>query len=990
MKAVRKTIIATSLFALPGLASALGLGNIDVKSGLNEPLMAEIRVLAAGPEEQQGLRVGLARPEDFANVGLDYSRLSMDLEFAVATNDRGETVVRVTSREVIREPFLSLLVEVNWAKGRLLREYSLLMDPPVMASARQGAKVTAQPVVEPAPAVTESVPAPEPVAVAPVPEPEPVAAAPVESPPVEPVASEPPPPEPVAEAAPAEPTPEPAPAEPYPVEPAPVEPVPEPAPVPTAAGAGEYGPVLAGDNLYQIALKTRPDASVSVDQMMVSILRMNGQAFYQDNINALKTGAILRIPGSADVVSVEEARAAVQEHNALWGSYQTRASENPALVSDAGSASVAAESSSGLTAADRLELVAPRTGDSQGGADRPNGQANAASAEQLERTRSELALVKEDLASAQRESDELKSRVKELEGINQNRDSLIRMKDDEIAELERRIQQLQDAAAQTPASVSSAPSIETSTLSEASSSAAELASSSSAAQDPSTATATSSEPAISKEDIWGESLPASSSSADSLATTTSDPAATDAGSASSMALSDGTATSDPATETAPTSEDSAIASSEAALPDTTVSSAATSTETTPVSEPVPANTAPVAAEPSFFEQYWMYLAGGGGLLLLLGLLIAMRKPKTAAAPADYAEPQQELPLDGFMAAAPAPAPYTGTPTPQPFEAFDADPEMALRSQIESDPDNLGAHLELLRLFYGRNDPDAFEDAAQAMRSRLYDTNAPEWKEAQAMGEVLVPHSSLFASAPDFSQSFGTMELPPIDTPKPSTLPPGNRDDDGLGDLDLGAFDVAPPAQPVAAAVAPAPAQEFDFELNLDGPTKRVEAVKPPPAQAPAPANDDLSFDFNFDLDAPAPAPAPVTAQSPAFAAPVAPSPAPAPSFEPSTLDLPDFNFDADIKPVEKVSFEPTELAPAVVPVVTSELAAPEIIREPELPALDDPLFQSEDAVGTKLDLARAYLDMGDPDGARSMLEEVMIEGDDRQQTEARELLSRLG
>ena len=136
MMGSRKKLLATSLLALPGIAGALGLGSIEVKSGLNEPLQAEIQVILSSPEEKDGLNVALASPEDFSKVGLDFSRVSVPVSFKVGTNTRGQTVIEVSSKDAVREPFLSLLVEVNWSNGRLLREFSVLLDPPVMASAR--------------------------------------------------------------------------------------------------------------------------------------------------------------------------------------------------------------------------------------------------------------------------------------------------------------------------------------------------------------------------------------------------------------------------------------------------------------------------------------------------------------------------------------------------------------------------------------------------------------------------------------------------------------------------------------------------------------------------------------------------------------------------------------------------------------------------------------------------------------------------------------
>lgn len=959
MKAVRKTILATSLLAaLPGLGHALGLGGINVKSGLNEPLVAEIPVILSSPDEREGLNVGLARPEDFANVGLDYSRVSMPLTFEIASGAKGETVIRVTSQTVVREPFLSLLLEVNWAKGRLLREYSLLLDPPVMASVRRGSTAATQAISEPVAPTVEPLPG-APV-VATVADPAPAAAQPLSPPP-------PPQPEPVR--------PAPAPVTETPAPPAtlaarperPADPAPAPVVAPPAPAAGEYGPVSKGDNLYSIAQKVRGDGGASMDQWMVSILRANTHAFYQDNINALKTGAILRIPTAGELVSADEARQAVQEHNQLWSGYQARSASSPALMSDAGSSSVAGSRGSAAEVAARLELVAPGTQDGQGGADRPGDRADAGTAQQLRAARDQLALAKEELASAQRESSELGSRVQQLERLQGEQDRLMTLKDDRIADLERRIRELQ-AASNAPVVATPTPPVESRPVTpdpvpepvkvDPAPVVATLDGGTDDSGDEGMGTTDVGvdEPAgseVTREDIWGQSL------------------------------------------------DQAAASSAAAEPPaepTVIDAEPTppSTQVTPVQEPPrtpaePITPRPVVEEPGFLELYWPWLAGGGGVLVLLGLLAALRKRGSqAAATSEDSVSYTQEPLSDEALGFPAPAPYGGIPTPPPFQAFDADPEMAFRSAIEADPDDLQAHLQLLRLFHQRGDADAYEDAAQAMLARVSNPQySSEWEEARAMGEQLAPHSGLFARMSDFD----TLDLPALDAaPSPATLA---AHDDGLGDLDFGSFDAPAPAPAPAVAWAPAPAPAaseldepaFSFDLDLDAPTRQVEPVPAPesyaaPAPAPAPAQD-VSWDFNLDLDSPAPAPA-----APVYAAP---APAPAPSFEPPTLDLPDFDFGADIKPVEKMGFAPTEIAGPVIPEpAAADLSAPEIIREPELPSFDDALFSSDDAVGTKLDLARAYLDMGDPDGARSMLEEVMAEGDSVQQSEARELLGRLG
>ncbi|MCW5578466.1 MAG: hypothetical protein KIS89_07475, partial [Dokdonella sp.] len=122
-----RVLIGAWLFAMAsGAAYALGLGEILVKSRLNQPLDAEIVVREAVPGEAEQLVAKLASQDDFARIGLERARMPVMLRFETAQNDRGQTIIKVTSDEPVREPFLTLLVEANWSGGRLLREYGVL------------------------------------------------------------------------------------------------------------------------------------------------------------------------------------------------------------------------------------------------------------------------------------------------------------------------------------------------------------------------------------------------------------------------------------------------------------------------------------------------------------------------------------------------------------------------------------------------------------------------------------------------------------------------------------------------------------------------------------------------------------------------------------------------------------------------------------------------------------------------------------------------
>jgi pilus assembly protein FimV len=114
---------------------ALGLGNIRLSSALNEPLRAEIELLSATPEELNNIKVQLASAETFERYGIDRPLFLTRLQFEVSKSGRAEgNVIRVSSVDPIREPFVTFLVEASWSRGRLLREYTLLLDPPTFAS----------------------------------------------------------------------------------------------------------------------------------------------------------------------------------------------------------------------------------------------------------------------------------------------------------------------------------------------------------------------------------------------------------------------------------------------------------------------------------------------------------------------------------------------------------------------------------------------------------------------------------------------------------------------------------------------------------------------------------------------------------------------------------------------------------------------------------------------------------------------------------------
>jgi pilus assembly protein FimV len=257
-----------SLILAPGAALSLGLGDIRLNSYLNQPMSAEIALAVSSPAELETLRVQLAPPEAFQRAGLDRPEYFDDLRFQVRPTGPATATVQVSSSRPMIEPFLTFLVEARWSGGRILREYTVLLDPPVFMP---GPAVEAAPVPVPVPAPA---PAPAPAVEAPPPEPAPVA----------------------------RPAPAPAPA-----------PVAAPTPVRT-----EYA-VQRNDTLWGIAQRVRPDDGISTNQVMLALFRENPQAF-DGNINRLRAGAVLRVPSREQMAAMAsgEATAEVRRQTDTW------------------------------------------------------------------------------------------------------------------------------------------------------------------------------------------------------------------------------------------------------------------------------------------------------------------------------------------------------------------------------------------------------------------------------------------------------------------------------------------------------------------------------------------------------------------------------------------------------------------------------------------------------------------------------------------------
>lgn len=405
-------------------AYALGLGQIQVKSRPGQPLLAEIPIISSDPTELQGLQAQLASPETFQRIGLQAPQgIVSDLRFTLAVDDAGRPILRVTTLAPVDQPLVTFLVEVDWGQGRLVREYSALVETPTAVSAAAEPPIDA-PTVAP-PNTIERVPDAE-LATQPEPQPEPAPQ----------TAAQPEPPS------------TPAPGAQPPAPPAPVL-----ATQPQPAPGTDYGPVKRGETLSNIAGAMGQGSGYSLDQTMLAVLRANPDAFIGDDINRLKQGAVLRMPGQDELARYDAAQASamVREQVARWRDAR-RAQVQPASSATAGDGQAAAADASRRVSQARLEIAPP----SASAAQRAGTRSGISAGGEGEMLRQELQQTQETLAARDQEVVELKARVAELEKLQQQQQQLIAMKDSDLASAQQALAKSNQAATTQPAAAPAA------------------------------------------------------------------------------------------------------------------------------------------------------------------------------------------------------------------------------------------------------------------------------------------------------------------------------------------------------------------------------------------------------------------------------------------------------------------------------------------------------------------------------------------------------
>lgn len=1054
MRKLVKLLLTLSLMA-PAAALALGLGEIKLHSALNQTLDADIELLSVDPAEADGIEVSLASAETFSKVGLRRPAVLMMVNFEVKRRQSGTYYVKATSREPIREPFLDFLVEVEWPSGRVMREYTLLLDPPVSYRAEAPA-VTAPTTTPTQPAQAQPMVEPAPVAPA-QPEPSPAAAPEVTAAEEDEEFIPPPSAIPGAAAAPTpapEPVPEPmAEAKPEPVEePAPVAKKPAPAPKPPSSL--NYGVVKANDTLWEVALKLRPNRNISVQQMMMALQRANPDAFINNNINLLKKGYVLRIDDPALLTAMSKAEAVrqVARQTREWEDYRAAVAQKAEQRQPAAGAEVTAGAASATKAEPKLKLVAPDDKAKEAGS-AADGEATGGDADE------ELMLALESSAAQQKENESLQGRVQELEEQLQDMQKLLTLKNEDLKTLQDQLAKQREAAGQA-APAESQPQEEVPVE--------EVGVDDETVTDESekeTAPETDDEMMAPAGDGQEES-PSQPEQAEDAATPSDEQPAEEGmeKSAEEAAAED---------EMAPSQAKDAEVKQEPAVG--TEPKAATS-QPAPKPQPVSESFTDISSLMGYVDMLMkdpIMLAAGGGtavLLLILGLLLVRRRSKGGGfqesilsggtssmlnANADELDGETSFLSDLAISGMGGGAITTDEGEVDPLTEADVfmaygrnqQAEEVLNKALESNPDRPELIAKLLEVYYNEEDKEQFEALINQSGDKVQ-SNDELWNKIAPMGQKLIPENALFGgtgapSGKTAQQSEAVtddvldigLDLDELGAGS-ETETPASDDSLDLG-IDFDLDEETKPAEGSKPAEEPADdLSDLDFDLDLGADTEEsvTDTLDIGTGADTAEESSELEFDLSgFDTEETEELGGLDTEETEDFSGfdleeAEEEKPAAAGGDELGDLDFGDFGVESEEAEAEEelgsfeldtgesaettddsldlgdldfgeLGFESGEETETAVETPAASEAESDAFDLSDLDAgsglddfgdLDDEgILSDSEEMTTKLDLAQAYIEMGDNEGARTMLEEVAEGGNDEQQQQAQELLSKV-
>ncbi len=917
------TSIAAALCLASPLASALGLGRLNVQSALGEVLHAEIEVTSLTPEEQASLRIRVAPPEAYRAANVDYNPVLPSTRATFEKRPDGRLFVRLVSDRGVQEPFVDVILEISWATGRLVREYTLLFDPP--ASIRAGAQPT--PGATTAPVMSAAPPAPTPLP--------PQTTAMTKAEQREAARAEAKARRDAQRAAAAE-------ARANREEAAPAAPRNTATTAATdTAGSGaseDEIKVRSGDTLSKIAARV-PKSGVSLDQMLVALFRANPSAFSGNNMNRLRAGVVLSVPSAETAQAIEpaDARKTIVAQSADFGAYRQRLAEatlgttpdaEPNKRRSGGKVQAAVEDKklAANTSPDTLKL-------SKGGAMAPSAAGSA-----------------EDRLAGERQRQAEAARVAEL---NRN-----------LTELKRVAGGASQAAPPPPKATATSPGT-------AATVAARAGSAPVAVQTP---IATPTVPPLTAPPVAATTpaptTPATTSTTTTTASTTtpSSVAPTVAGTSPAAAASAAL----PSTTMAATSTPLGTASAAGAAP--VVVAGASGAGATPAAKPATAKPRPVtkpAPEPSFIDSITsgnpIYL-GVAALVVLLGGYGAYRytqRSKKDSGETSFLE--SRLQPDSFFGASGGQRIDTrdagGSSSSMTYSLSqldaigDVDPvaeadvylaygrdlqaEEILKEAMRSNPERLAIRTKLLEVYAKRRDIKGFELLATQLFA-LTRGEGDDWAKAQELGAQIDPENPLYhaggmpgrtAEGSEVAESLGASTLPqsvmPVTAPSSqfgSTIGNTTARDSAFDniDLDLDNPDIGVPSRPA----------------QLD----TTEAIPPRPVAAAA--AEPPSYNSTLKM--------PLVANEPGVHA------AADRRDEPLPFDLSGISLDLD----------PSEAAD---------------VHDTSPGGLDE----SGDPLSRKLELAEEFQRIGDKDGARDLLREVLATASGATKTKAQGMLDRI-